>query len=98
MRLKSGSITFFDWFLMLFKLILCLSWGLRRGEIAKMSPRCVHGPLMTAYDALRTSLEGFGGAKMAISAVLKSARAYAQNTGFFYFAARMLCLKLLAAK
>ena len=28
-----------------------------------------HGPLMTAYDALRTSLEGFGGAKMAISVV-----------------------------
>ena len=41
----------FSFVLMVFKLILCLSWGLIRGEIAKVSARCVHGPLMTAYDA-----------------------------------------------
>ena len=51
--------------------------------------------LKTSQLAVKMALRG---AKMAISGVLKYARAYAQNTGFFYFVARRLCLKLLAAK
>ena len=51
--------------------------------------------LKTSQLAVKMALRG---AKMAISGVLKSARAYAHNTGFLYFVARRLCLKLLAAK
>ena len=51
--------------------------------------------LKTSQLAVKMALRG---AKMAISGVLKYARAYAQDTGFFDFVARRLCLKLLAAK